>query len=82
MATAMPTVASKQVAAVRSLSRAEQRVLEAIARTDRVDDAARDLHLAPNTVRAHLKSIHRKLGVSRRREAIAVARELGLLQDP
>jgi LuxR family maltose regulon positive regulatory protein len=32
-----------------------------------------------NTVKSHLRSIYRKLGVSRRRDAVIVARRLGLL---
>jgi LuxR family maltose regulon positive regulatory protein len=32
-----------------------------------------------NTVKAHLRSIYRKLGVSRRRDAVIRAREWGLL---
>jgi len=32
-----------------------------------------------NTVKTHLRSVYRKLGVSSRREAILAARTLGLL---
>ena len=32
-----------------------------------------------NTVKQHLKSIHRKLGVGTRRDAVRVAHRLGLL---
>jgi LuxR family transcriptional regulator, maltose regulon positive regulatory protein len=32
-----------------------------------------------NTVKAHMRAIYRKLGAARRREAVARAREWGLL---
>jgi ATP/maltotriose-dependent transcriptional regulator MalT len=38
-----------------------------------------ELFVSVNTVKAHLKSIYRKLGVTRRRDAVAEARRLGLL---
>jgi LuxR family maltose regulon positive regulatory protein len=37
------------------------------------------LYISANTVRAHLRSIYRKLGASRRREATVQARKQGLL---
>jgi LuxR family maltose regulon positive regulatory protein len=37
------------------------------------------LYVSLNTVKSHSKSIFRKLGVSGRPEAVARARELGLL---
>ena len=40
-------------------------------------EIARDLHVSVNTVKAHLRSIYRKLDVSRRREAVVRGRELG-----
>jgi DNA-binding CsgD family transcriptional regulator/anti-sigma regulatory factor (Ser/Thr protein kinase)/anti-anti-sigma regulatory factor len=42
-------------------------------------EIARRLYLSVNTVKAHLRSIYRKLGVSGRREAVAEARRRGLL---
>jgi LuxR family transcriptional regulator, maltose regulon positive regulatory protein len=38
-----------------------------------------DLYISVNTVKAHLKALYRKLGVSSRREAVHRARSLGLL---
>jgi len=32
-----------------------------------------------NTIKAHLQSIYRKLGAARRREAVTLARERGIL---
>ena len=40
------------------------------------------LNISVNTVKQHLKTINRKLGVNSRREAVRVARRLGLLPDP
>jgi DNA-binding CsgD family transcriptional regulator len=37
------------------------------------------LFISANTVKAHMRSIYRKLGASRRHEAIVQAREQGLL---
>ena len=42
-------------------------------------DLADQLHISVNTVKAHLKSLYRKLNVTSRRQAIHRSRELGLL---
>jgi ATP/maltotriose-dependent transcriptional regulator MalT len=42
-------------------------------------DIGRELYLSHNTIHSHTRSIYRKLGVSSRSEALAHARELGLL---
>jgi LuxR family maltose regulon positive regulatory protein len=42
-------------------------------------EIATELLLSVNTVKTHLKSVYRKLGVDRRREAVVRARELELL---
>ena len=64
---------------VEPLSKAERRVLTALIGTSDVGAAAELLHLSSHTVRYHLKRSYRKLGVSSRAEAIAVATKLGLL---
>jgi LuxR family transcriptional regulator, maltose regulon positive regulatory protein len=43
-------------------------------------EIAAEMYLSPHTVRAQGKSIYRKLGVAGRVQAIARARELGLLE--
>jgi LuxR family maltose regulon positive regulatory protein len=43
------------------------------------EEIADDLCLSVNTVKSHLRTLYRKLGAVRRREAIARARQLGLL---
>jgi LuxR family maltose regulon positive regulatory protein len=42
-------------------------------------DIGRELYLSHNTVHSHTRSIYRKLGVSSRKQALLLARELGLL---
>jgi LuxR family maltose regulon positive regulatory protein len=43
------------------------------------EEIAADLHVSVNTVKTHLKSIYRKLAVSRRSDAVRRARERRLL---
>jgi len=62
-----------------ALSERERDVLGRVAQLMSTDEIADDLHLSVNTVKTHLKSIYRKLAVSRRGEAVRRARELGLL---
>lgn len=52
------------------LTSSERRVLAALPQHERVADLASALFLSPNTVKTHLASLYRKLGVSSRREAI------------
>ena len=42
---------------------------------------ARQLHIAPNTVRNHVQRILTKLGATSRLEAVAIARRDGLLDE-
>jgi LuxR family maltose regulon positive regulatory protein len=62
-----------------ALSEREREVLERLAQLMSADEIAADLHLSVNTVKTHLKSIFRKLAVTRRGQAVRRARELGLL---
>ncbi|MGG2464500.1 LuxR C-terminal-related transcriptional regulator [Streptomyces sp. RGM 3693] len=64
---------------VEPLSGRERQVLAGAARLLSADEIAEELCLSPNTVKTHLKTIYRKLGVSRRREAVDRGRELHLL---
>jgi LuxR family maltose regulon positive regulatory protein len=61
------------------LTPAEKRVLELLPTHLTAEQIAERLHLSANTVRTHVQSIHRKLAVAKRAEAVAKARELGLL---
>lgn len=62
-----------------SLTPREGVVLAALAEHEGVRAIAEALVVSPHTVKAQLQSVYRKLGVSSRDAAIAVARELGLL---
>ena len=43
-------------------------------------EIAAEMYLSPHTVRAQGKSLYRKLGAASRGQAVARARELGLLE--
>lgn len=60
------------------LSEAELRVLSRLAAGRSVSEVARELYLAPTTVKTHRRAIYRKLGVTDRQAAVTRARELGL----
>ncbi len=64
---------------VGDLSAREHEVLSQLALMMSTDEIAEALFLSPNTVKTHLKSIYRKLGASRRSEAVRRARTLELL---
>jgi LuxR family maltose regulon positive regulatory protein len=66
-------------ALVEPLSQRELEVLHlmALGRTNK--EIARQLIVAPGTVKAHTSSIYRKLDVANRTEAVARARQLGVL---
>ena len=40
------------------------------------------LYLSPNTVKSHVRSLYRKLGVGSRQDAVARAVALGLIDEP
>lgn len=62
------------------LTRAERRVLEALAQHDTIEEAAKSLYLSPGTVRKHLEHIYFKLDVHSLHRAIAVALRCGLIR--
>jgi len=55
-------------------------VLAALAKHESIRAVAEALVVSPHTVKTQLQSVYRKLGVSSRRSALAVARELGLIE--
>lgn len=61
------------------LSKREADVLRLVALGAKNNDIAADLGLRPNTVKAYLRSINRKLGASNRTHAVRLARQAGLL---
>ncbi|MFI7061287.1 LuxR C-terminal-related transcriptional regulator [Kribbella sp. NPDC050124] len=62
-----------------SLTSKEQEVLEYLAELLTTEEIAGTMYVSVNTVRSHVRSILRKLGASRRNEAVRRAWELGLL---
>jgi LuxR family maltose regulon positive regulatory protein len=62
-----------------TLSERELVVLRALAGPLSKQEIGRELYLSHNTIRSHVRSIYRKLGVSSRDDAIRRARERGLL---
>ncbi|MEV7975636.1 LuxR C-terminal-related transcriptional regulator [Streptomyces sp. NPDC086519] len=64
---------------VEELSGREREVLARLAQMMSTQEMAADLYISVNTVKTHLKSVYRKLGVSRRGDAVRRARERGLL---
>jgi DNA-binding NarL/FixJ family response regulator len=61
------------------LSPREREVLAELARGATYADIAATLFVSENTVKTHVSSLYGKLAVSRRSEALAVARNLRLL---
>ncbi|MEU6963296.1 LuxR C-terminal-related transcriptional regulator [Streptomyces chrestomyceticus] len=64
---------------VERLSTREREVLGRLAQMMTTEEIAADLYLSVNTVKTHLKSVYRKLAVTRRSAAVRRARELDLL---
>ena len=61
------------------LTSRETQVLEIIARGAIKQEVANSLNISENTVRTHVKSIYRKLGIASKSEATIAAQKLGLL---
>jgi LuxR family maltose regulon positive regulatory protein len=64
------------------LSDAELRVARYLPSNLKAPEIATELFVSANTVRTHLRHIYAKLGAHSRSEAVARARELGLLAPP
>ncbi|MFK0110800.1 LuxR C-terminal-related transcriptional regulator [Streptomyces sp. NPDC091217] len=67
------------VPVVEELSAREREVLTRLAQLMSTQEIAADLYVSVNTVKTHLKSVYRKLGVGRRGDAVRRARDRGLL---
>ena len=76
-----PQLASQRPASPlgESLTERELQVLRLLASSMTSSEIARELYVAPSTVRTHIKSIYSKLYVNRRMEAVQRARELGII---
>ncbi|MFJ9819174.1 LuxR C-terminal-related transcriptional regulator [Streptomyces sp. NPDC101151] len=64
---------------VEELSGREREVLQRLAQMMSTEEIAADLYVSVNTVKTHLKSVYRKLGVNRRGDAVRRARDRGLM---
>jgi LuxR family maltose regulon positive regulatory protein len=62
-----------------SLTDAELRLLPLLTTYLPFGEIAAELFLSPHTIKAQARSVYRKLGASTRSQAVAQARELGLL---
>jgi LuxR family maltose regulon positive regulatory protein len=65
--------------AAEQLTVAELRILRQLPSHLSFPQIAAAVHLSPNTVKTHVRSIYAKFGVSSRRDAIEHARRAGLL---
>lgn len=64
------------------LTARERQILSQLPTTMTTDEIAAALHITTNTLKTHLKSVYRKLGVANRREAVAALRRAGLPSAP
>jgi LuxR family maltose regulon positive regulatory protein len=76
---ALPLARGSVTSSISFLTRAEIAVLRALARGGSSTKVAAELQRSVNTINVHVKSIMRKLGCTTRHEAIAIAREHGLI---
>ena len=60
----------------------EQEVLELLASGKSGNEIAEDLHIAPLTVRTHIRNLMSKMGVHSRLEAVAFGMKNGLIDPP
>jgi LuxR family maltose regulon positive regulatory protein len=68
------------VAGASSLTAAELRLLPLLSTHLSFPEIGAELFVSPNTAKTHAVAIYRKLGASSRSQAVARARELGLLE--
>jgi LuxR family maltose regulon positive regulatory protein len=69
-----------RVPSAMALTSAEMRVLRLLSTHLSLGEIGEELHISRNTVKAHTTAIYRKLECSRRTEAVARGRDLGLLR--
>ena len=77
-----PAGGVSRLAALDRLTPRERVVLEAILATGTTEEAARQIGMAPATMRVHLHRAGQKLGASSRLETISLALRAGLIRAP
>ena len=77
--TARSSALANRTALLEPLTRREQEVLELLAQHLTAEEVAQQLVISAYTVKRHRANIYQKLGVNRRRDALAAAQALGLL---
>lgn len=74
-----PMASNDQAAGENPLSQRESQILRLLADGDSNKELARKLFVSENTVETHLRRIYGKLGIRNRTQAVAKARERGLI---
>jgi LuxR family maltose regulon positive regulatory protein len=74
-----PAAASAEFTVAETLTQRENAILKLIAEGLSNKAMARELVIAPDTVKSHVKNIFTKLGVEKRAQAVSRAQSLGLL---
>ncbi|WP_099332655.1 helix-turn-helix transcriptional regulator [Actinomyces minihominis] len=64
-----------------TLTKRERQILFHLDSVETLKEIAETLYISENTVRTHVKSIYKKLGVSKRSDAVAVGGARGLLEE-
>ncbi len=77
----LPAVAAPMPVRIEPLSRREQVVLHYLPSMLTYREIAPELYISVNTLKSHVRSILRKLGVATRRDAVSRARQLKLLRS-
>jgi DNA-binding CsgD family transcriptional regulator len=75
----LPVGIARSAAAFGTLTKAEMQMLRLIARGGTTKAIAVELARSPDTVETHVRAILRKLGCKSRSEALALARDHGIL---
>ena len=78
MSDGSPAAAQPRHTPIDPLTERERTVLRYLASTLSTAEIASELYLSVNTVKTHQRSLYRKLGVARRRDAVHQARLLQL----
>ena len=64
------------------LTRRERAVLDCLMTGQSNKEIARSLGVSPNTIKSHISNLFSKLGVERRADAVNLARDLNLVDQP